>query len=93
MTELDASYNEESNCREMNIQDVCEGKHLQLGQPFLDVTSYQFQPILFDPREYLLAFQGGLLLVPIGSELFSPCCSLNNEGHKLEVPNKIEYIS
>jgi len=27
MTELNAYYNEESNCREMNIQDVCEGKY------------------------------------------------------------------
>ena len=27
MTELNAYYNEESNCQEMNIQDVCGGKH------------------------------------------------------------------
>ena len=27
MTELNAYYNEESNCREMNSQDVCEGKY------------------------------------------------------------------
>ena len=26
-TELNAYYNEESNYREMNIQDVCEGKY------------------------------------------------------------------
>ena len=31
MTELNAYYNEESNCREMNIQDVCEGKYFAAG--------------------------------------------------------------
>ena len=31
MTELNAYYNEESNCREMNIQDVCEGECFAAG--------------------------------------------------------------
>ena len=31
MTELNAYYNDESNCREMNIHDVCEGKCFAAG--------------------------------------------------------------
>ena len=39
-TVLNAYYNEESNYREMNIQDVCEGKYLQLGALMAELNAY-----------------------------------------------------
>ena len=39
-TVLNAYYNEESNYREMNIQDVCEGKYLQLGALVAELNAY-----------------------------------------------------
>ena len=42
VAELNAYYDEGSNCQEMNIQEVCEGDYFAAGIVLLDVATYQF---------------------------------------------------